>query len=99
MTNPPIKTGAKTLLSLVLVVGVRGVDGVVGVLPRVSETSPRMPLTPPIIEAPPPLTESRSLLSSGIFWVDAKIADIDGSGWGMCRLSSERGLMPGVLSL
>ena len=61
-----------------------GVDGVVGVLPRVSDTSPRMPpiITPPPTEstAEPPL---RSLLSSGIFCVEAKMADmadIDGKG-------------------
>ena len=127
MANPPIKTGAKTLLSLLWwVVGVRGVDGVVGVLPLVSDVSIEPKMLIPVMEAlvltvsmepkapsmlrwsmlmlmllllwMPLMLLIMLLLSSGIFWVEAKMADMEGSGCGMWRLS-ERGLMPGDLSL
>lgn len=95
---PPMSTGANTLLSLAwCAVGVSGVDGVVGVLPRVAPS--RM-----LAGACSWLAERCSLDESSLpeaalrRWFDAKIADMEGSGCGMCRLSSERGFTPGDLS-
>ena len=69
MTKPPMNTGAKTLLSLLLcAVGVRGVDGVVGVLPRVRETSPTAAHTElvPIMSTEETNALFLSLISSGM---------------------------------